>query len=249
MTLQAATCEELDVPSLVPSTLASDASHAVFSAMKPVWAIQTQVKCALDAGLGSLGYVLRGTNTLTYGDQTGWLENKLIRRQMVSLHYRRDVEDEGLRACEAEKLLLDTLTLTRLATETNNEDAFVRTVGRIDWSQRSARDFAYAVRLALATGAHVTAQNLAITGAEQHPDNDNLQKMSRLLAPARVIRSDLPPDPAVRVDHEWLLANRDEYRGQWVALRSGTLLATAPTVKELKAHVGDFRGLMVTRVM
>ena len=73
--------------------------------------------------------------------------------------------------------------------------------------------------------------------------------MVPITAPARVIRSDLPPDPAVRVDHEWLLANRDKYRGQWVALQSGTLMGTAPTVKELRAHVGDLRGLMVTRVM
>ncbi len=142
----------------------------------------------------------------------------------------------------------DVMATLEIAAEEGDEMAFVQAAGKIDWSQRPATDFARAVHLALAAGAHLLARNLAAQGAEMHPDHPELQKMARILAPPRVIRADLPPVPSVRANHEWLSAHADEYQGQWVALRNGQLIAVGATTRELIAQLESTEGILLTRV-
>ena len=138
--------------------------------------------------------------------------------------------------------------MLEIAAEKSDEMAFVQAVSEIDWPQRPAADFARAVRLALAAGAHLLARNLAAQGARLHPDHLELQKMARILAPPRVVRADLPPDPSVQANHAWLRAHADEYRGRWVALRNGQLIAMGYTARELKAQLESTDGILLTRV-
>lgn len=135
------------------------------------------------------------------------------------------------------------------ATETGDEIAFVRAASGIDWSQRPAADLVRAVRLALAIGAHLLARKLAERGHRAYPPHEELAKMAYILAPPRVVRANLPPDPSARANLEWMRAHAVEYRGQWVALKDGVLLATAPTARELKDQVPTTDGLLLTRVI
>jgi len=68
-----------------------------------------------------------------------------------------------------------------------------------------------------------------------------------LTAP-RVLRDDLPPQPGLVDDHTWLKQHSEEYRGQWVALCNGTLVAAAPTGSELRRLVAGRRGLHIVRL-
>lgn len=140
------------------------------------------------------------------------------------------------------------LTVLEMAAEAGDETAFVQAASEIDWSRRPAADFARSVRLALAAGAHLLARNLADHGHRLHPQHEELAKMARILAPPRVRRSDLPPDPAVRADFEWLRIHSTEYQGQWVALKGGNLVASAPTARKLRNKLHTIAGLFVTRV-
>jgi len=143
----------------------------------------------------------------------------------------------------------DGIAVLEIAAQVGDEAAFVRAVGGIDWLQRPASEFARAVRLALAAGAHLLARNLAAQGARLYPDHPELQKMARILAPPRVLRTNLPPDLSARTNLEWMRAHATEYRGQWVALKNGVLLATAPTACELKKQLPTTDGLFLTRVI
>ena len=131
----------------------------------------------------------------------------------------------------------------------NDESAFVQATSEIDWSQRPAADFARAVRLALAAGAHLTARELADHGHRLRPNHDDLAKMARILAPPRVVRANLPPDSSVRANLEWMRAHAAGYRGRWVALKDGALLASAPTARELRDRLPTTDGLFLTRVV
>jgi len=66
--------------------------------------------------------------------------------------------------------------------------------------------------------------------------------------PPRVLRTDLPPQPDVLLDHEWIKAHSEEYRGRWIALRRGELVAAALTGSELRRKLGSAKGLFVTRL-
>jgi len=143
----------------------------------------------------------------------------------------------------------DGIAVLEIAAETGDEEVFVRAAKEIDWSQRPATDFTRAVRLALAAGAHLLARKLADYGHRLYPHYEELAKMARILAPPRVMRANLPPDPSVRANLEWMRAHAVEYQGRWIALKDGVLLATAPTAHELKDKLPTTDGLFLTRVI
>lgn len=134
-----------------------------------------------------------------------------------------------------------------IAADKGDEAAFVQAAGKIDWSQRPAADFAQAVHLALAAGAHLMARKLADQGHRLYLDHEELAKMAHILAPPRVLRTNLPPDPSVRANIEWMRAHAAEYRGQWVALQNGRLLAVGATAQELKDQLESIEGVLLAR--
>lgn len=135
------------------------------------------------------------------------------------------------------------------AADMGDEALFVTAKQQVNWPQQSASDFRQAIRWALAAGAHLAARNLAQQGADLHPDDPELQKFAYLLAPPKVIARNLPPDPAIRANRDWLRAHRTQYRGQWVALRSGELLGTAASLHALTKQFGIERSILFTKVI
>jgi hypothetical protein len=129
-----------------------------------------------------------------------------------------------------------------------DEGAFVSALQEVDWRTRPAKDVVKAVQLALAAGAHMAARHLAQEGAERYPAHAELQKYARLLAPPRVIQRNLPPRPDLRTNHDWMKRQGPAYRGQWVALRDGQLLATADTFDALAQKVSDRQHVLLTRI-
>ena len=140
------------------------------------------------------------------------------------------------------------LTALEIAAELGDEEAFVEAASEIDWSQCRATEFVRAVRLALAAGAHLLARHLAMRGTRLYPGHRELEQMARILAPPRVVRTDLPSVPSLRANQAWLQAHADEYRGQWVALRDGVLLARADTARQVRASLESTEGVLITRV-
>ncbi|MBM4429742.1 MAG: hypothetical protein FJ026_05240 [Chloroflexi bacterium] len=168
---------------------------------------------------------------------------------MIHFPEREDVRLQRAPLVDVTEDREDRLARLEIAAETGDETAFVQAASEIDWSQRSAADFARAVHLALAAGAHLLARNLAARGARLYPDHQELQKMAHILAPPRVVKADLPPVPSVQANLEWMRARAAEYCGRWVALKEGVLLASAPTARELRDQLPTTAGLFLTRVI
>lgn len=126
----------------------------------------------------------------------------------------------------------DLLSQLADAAEVGDAQAFVTAYQAIDWAARTPDEFERAIHWALTAGAHLAARSLATMGAAQYPDDAELQKAARILAPPKLLRR-LPAEPEKRANHEWLRVNRTAYRGKWVALRNGDLLATANSFREI----------------
>lgn len=135
-----------------------------------------------------------------------------------------------------------------VAAESRNEVAFLQAARQVDWSQRPASDLDHAIRLALSAGAHFYARGLADLAVKLYPGNQELQKMARILAPPRVVQKRLPPDPSVRANQAWLAEHAQAYKGLWVALDRGILVAAAPTVAGLRLQLDDLAGVFITKV-
>lgn len=138
----------------------------------------------------------------------------------------------------------------KAAAQDANETEFIAAAKTIDWENCMAEDYINAVRLALSATAYLKARLLATDGANRYPEDAELQKYARVLAPPKVLPNHTPADPAIRKDRDWLMEHGDEYRGQWVALRRGEFLGAAPALKDLIQEIGDPRGknILVTQV-
>jgi hypothetical protein len=72
--------------------------------------------------------------------------------------------------------------------------------------------------------------------------------LARILAPGKVLRANLPPDPGVLQNHHWLKRNASEYKKRWVALENGNLLLSGDSIAELKSKLSDRKGVLFVRI-
>jgi len=138
--------------------------------------------------------------------------------------------------------------LDSLVTAGDDSTAFADAAKRIDWAAAGPGDCLRAVHLALSAGAHLTARELAMRGAERFSGDPELAKAARVLAPPMVRPASPTGRTSFAADRQWLLDHRQEYRGQWVALRAGRLLACALTARELRRLMEPTAGVLMTRV-
>jgi hypothetical protein len=138
------------------------------------------------------------------------------------------------------------LVRLEMAAQAADEGAFLDALKIIKWEDRPPGDFIRAVQLALAVGAHLIAREISAEGAKHYPDNPEIQKYARVLAPPKAISRDLPPNPTLEANRSWLMTHGGEYRGQWIALRNGQLLGAAASLNELVKQVGSTKDTLIT---
>lgn len=154
------------------------------------------------------------------------------------------VETNGL---NGQKVVGTAGALWRQLADAGDAQAFINAYHAIDWSFCTLAEFARALHWALTAGAHLTARTLATTGAAQHPDDAELQKAARVLAPPKLLRR-LPADPTIRANQDWLRTHRLEYRGQWVALRNGQLVGNSDSLETLTSIYPISPDILFTKV-
>lgn len=141
----------------------------------------------------------------------------------------------------------DPLAQLAALAEAQDGQAFARQVAAMVWEAYSASEIAQMVRWALTAGAFLQARRISAEGHRLYPENTELANMARILAPPKVL-SKGSANPSRHLDQEWLRQHAHEYRGQWLAIKDGKLLAAASTARELKSLIADTKGMLVTRV-
>jgi len=165
--------------------------------------------------------------------------------------YRKTYESffqaEPTSARTISKIDLDILRLESLSRRAE-ADGFSRALTKMDQLTWAPAYYASVIRLALQAGAHRPAAELARKARERYPNDADVVRLADLLAPlpSPVRRS--PADPTLRANRNWFVHHAAQYRGQWVAVRNGELLGAAPTLRELKALVGDTRSATISKI-
>ena len=99
--------------------------------------------------------------------------------------------------------------------------------------QRDVRPFLIAIRSLLDADQLIAARRL-LSAAPAHIGSDPaLVKLRFLLSPP-VVKTAHRRDPDRTQEYAWLRAEAHKYRGRWVALLGDTLLASAPTLRDLR---------------
>lgn len=109
-------------------------------------------------------------------------------------------------------------------------------------------DFIHAIRTALESSDRETAQQLSIQAVKHYPQHEEILKYAHILAPPKVTveRRLLDRDP--EVNQNWIKQNRTQYRGQWVALRHGKMLASASSIERLVEQLSDKKDVFLTAI-
>lgn len=126
--------------------------------------------------------------------------------------------------------------------------AFGRAEETMEWTRYPPEDFIRAINLALRIGTLAVARRIAEKGARLYPNHEDVQLHARVLAPPKVLRTDLPADPKAEADIAWLKQHATEYRGKWVALKDGELKDSADSFEQLFARLDDRAGVLLTRI-
>lgn len=132
----------------------------------------------------------------------------------------------------------------------NDVDKFIETVNSLDLETLPARSIIHIIDLALSIGLVKLPQDLSQHALQIYPEDKEIIKYQKILAPPKIINSKLPPYPQAELNVKWLKEFRKEYKGKWVALKEGVLLASADSFTELKSKVEIKKNshILVTRV-
>mgnify|MGYP006272214089 CR=1 FL=1 len=94
------------------------------------------------------------------------------------------------------------------------------------------------------------AWKIATEGLKHFPEHKELQKYAYILAPTKVTSVNRGGHPEIGADHEWMKKHRLEYRGRWVAIKNGQLLASGKNLDEIVDQIGEIKntGILVTAI-
>lgn len=134
--------------------------------------------------------------------------------------------------------LLQTLERNAFA---QNYYAFLDAIEGVDWSERPPDHIVDAAKLAVTVGAPPLAMQLAQEAVRLFPDHPRCQWAARVIAPAKVIgtRPGTAASKGLSASMDWIADNTKAYRGTWVAVSHGTLVASASSFLALKEMIKD----------
>ncbi|MBC6418066.1 MAG: hypothetical protein GDA44_04395 [Prochloron sp. SP5CPC1] len=116
-------------------------------------------------------------------------------------------------------------------------------------TNQTAVEFIKQADIEIQRGDFHGAWKIAVEGLKSFPEHAELQKYEYILAPPKVTM--VPRDPNQddgQADIDWIKENRKQYRGCWVALKNGQLLASGKDLDEIVEQIGEIKntGILVT---
>ena len=117
--------------------------------------------------------------------------------------------------------------------------AFARLAESIDWSSHPPEKLTRATRQAMELNLYSLAANLAERGNQLYSEHQEVQRLVKVLAPPRVRKVPASHAKGLVASKQWIRDNAKKYRGEWIAVREGALLAHAPTLDQLTPLVSD----------
>jgi hypothetical protein len=163
------------------------------------------------------------------------------RHRRLYERFKKQLEELRRRRHESLMARLETTAAT------GERRAFLNAAREMPWARSGAEDAARVIDLAFRIGAPTVARYIYDEVAKRHTDSPALQKFARLFEPEERTARTLPANATLKANREWLKAHRTEYRGLWIAVRNGALLATSTSLDELIRRVGNTTNVLLTQ--
>ncbi len=147
-----------------------------------------------------------------------------------------------------QKNVLSDKTMQSLQEAAAKQDVrrYVDLMERVDWHHASAAHLDRAIGVALTFADVKRAETLTHVGLTRFPEQETFKRVKRLFnpRPAQTVESKWRSSVAgLDASIAWLQAHADEYpAGQWLAVKSGQLIATGATRQEFDAAIASLGG-------
>jgi len=161
----------------------------------------------------------------------------------VQANYLTEDAPEAVQENEANPLMAQ----IEFAADCNDVSAFAQAVENIEWQFQPVDTLLRVIEMALSLNHIALARRLTQIGQEQFPDNEQLKKAARVLAPPVTLGVG-PATPELNSTVAWVKEHAAEYQGQWIAVRAGELMAHASSLDELIEKAGGLGMLEETLV-
>ena len=142
-------------------------------------------------------------------------------------------------AIEVVPQLDEALSLLEEYVQAGERQQFVALAEAIDWSACGPEELLRAIDLALSLELASLAIKLAQQGRRLFPNHERIQQAAQVLAPPIGREVSTPYAQNLSASQVWLREHAPEYRGRWVAVREGELVATAESLQELTTMMGE----------
>lgn len=103
----------------------------------------------------------------------------------------------------------------------------------------SPDEYIMAIDRALVQDNFQQATDLACEAFKSYPNCDKIRGYARVLGLNSFSFYQLPPNPEMSLNLNWVVQHRSTHRGRWVALKGGNLVSDASSLDELKKQLGD----------
>ncbi|HSF19314.1 MAG TPA: hypothetical protein VLK65_27560 [Vicinamibacteria bacterium] len=100
----------------------------------------------------------------------------------------------------------------------------------------SARDYAERIHALIEADRVLQARALVSEAVQENPHDGGLLALAEVLKPPRAQPRQIK-DTDRSQEFEWILANREAYRGRWVAIQGDELVADAASFGELQSRI------------
>ncbi|GAB4459566.1 MAG: hypothetical protein Fur0044_52260 [Anaerolineae bacterium] len=132
--------------------------------------------------------------------------------------------------------------------QASERQQFVALAETVDWSACQPEELLRTIDLALSLELSSLAIKLAQQGRRLFPKHERIQQAARVLTPPVGREVSTAYTQNLSASQLWLREHAPEYRGRWVAVREGELVATGESLQELTTVIGEDEDLTNTLI-
>jgi hypothetical protein len=120
-----------------------------------------------------------------------------------------------------------------------NYQKFDRLIKGLDLSDYQPTEITVLIDLCLSLDMIAAAFDLAAKARELYPSHIKIESAYKALSPPKFIGTRPPQAAGLKKSQAWFKENASHYKGKWVAVNNGNLLAEADSLKELKNVIDE----------
>lgn len=121
-------------------------------------------------------------------------------------------------------------------------------IGSLAFDTLPADQLDAAVSIALSTGMTRSARDLALAASAARPEDERMRRIARILGAPPAESRKAHEGSTSAADVEWLQGNASFFKGQWLAVKGGQLLAEGKSIDDIRRVLPSLEDALIVRI-